>query len=89
MGRKAKRARVLARKARLQMKAAGLVEQTPVVSEPVVEEVAAPEPVVVEEPSTLAPQIELEAVAEEPVVEEAPKPKRRRRRRTTKATASE
>ena len=87
MGRKAKRARVLARKARLQMKAAGLVE--PVVDEPVVEEVAAPEPVVVENPSTLAPQVELEAVAEEPVVEEAPKPKRRRRRRTTKATASE
>ena len=87
MGRKAKRARVLARKARLQMKTAGLVE--PVVHEPVVEEVAAPEPVVVEEPSTLAPQVELEAVAEEPVVEEAPKPKRRRRRRTTKATASE
>ena len=87
MGRKAKRARVLARKARLQMKAAGLVE--PVVDEPVVEEVAAPEPVVVENPSTLAPQVELEAAAEEPVVEEAPKPKRRRRRRTTKATASE
>ena len=42
MGRKAKRARVLARKARLEMKAAGLVEETPVVSEPVVEE--APKP---------------------------------------------
>ena len=35
MGRKAKRARVLARKARLEMKAAGLVEEAPVVSEPV------------------------------------------------------
>jgi hypothetical protein len=87
MGRKAKRARVEARKARLAMKTVGLVDPVPVpvVVEPVVEEVAAPEPVVVEEPSTLAPQPEPETIEEEPVVEEAPKPKRRRRR-TSKAS---
>jgi len=85
MGRKAKRARVEARKARLAMKTVGLVDPVPVVVEPVVEEVTAPEPVVVEEPSALAPQPEPETIEEEPVVEEAPKPKRRRRR-TSKAS---
>jgi len=85
MGRKAKRARVEARKARLAMKTVGLADPVPVVVEPVVEEVVAPEPVVVEEPSALAPQPEPETIEEEPVVEEAPKPKRRRRR-TSKAS---
>jgi ribonuclease E len=68
MGRKAKRARVHARRARLL--GTPEVAPEPVAEEPVVE--AAPEPVAEEPVVEAAP----EPVAEEPVVEAAPEPKR-------------